>query len=128
MSIRQAVGFHMVIWLSGLRTISPTSYEAAGWQPGQAESVGNDRITVAALRPQDLLEDAFRPIARDGAGTIEVVLRLLHSLEILAQHNPHLREAALDAAQDAAGHAQRALTAPSDLQALHSASQFAVSA
>jgi hypothetical protein len=82
MSIRQAVGFHMVIWLSGPQTISPTLYEAAGWQPGQAESVGNDRITVAALRPQDLLEDAFRPIARDGAGTIEVVLRLLHSLEI----------------------------------------------
>jgi len=38
MSIWQAVGFHMVIWLSGLQTISPTLYEAAriegasGWQ------------------------------------------------------------------------------------------------
>ena len=30
MSIWQAVGFHMVIWLSGLQTISPTLYEAAG--------------------------------------------------------------------------------------------------
>ncbi len=29
MSIWQAVGFHMVIWLSGLQTISPTLYEAA---------------------------------------------------------------------------------------------------
>jgi len=29
MSIWQAVGFHMVIWLSGLQTISPTFYEAA---------------------------------------------------------------------------------------------------
>jgi multiple sugar transport system permease protein len=28
MSIWQAVGFHMVIWLSGLQTISPTLYEA----------------------------------------------------------------------------------------------------
>lgn len=29
MSIWQGVGFHMVIWLSGLQTISPTYYEAA---------------------------------------------------------------------------------------------------
>ena len=29
MSILQAVGFHMVIWLSGLQTISPTLYEAS---------------------------------------------------------------------------------------------------
>ncbi|MEM8849131.1 MAG: sugar ABC transporter permease [Pseudomonadota bacterium] len=29
MSIWQAVGFHMVIWLSGLQTVSPTLYEAA---------------------------------------------------------------------------------------------------
>jgi multiple sugar transport system permease protein len=29
MSIWQAVGFHMVIWLSGLQTISPSLYEAA---------------------------------------------------------------------------------------------------
>ena len=38
MSIWQGVGFHMIIWLSGLQTISPTLYEAAriegssGWQ------------------------------------------------------------------------------------------------
>jgi multiple sugar transport system permease protein len=30
MSIWQAVGFHMVIWLAGLQTIPPTLYEAAG--------------------------------------------------------------------------------------------------
>ena len=29
MSAWQAVGFHMVIWLAGLQTISPTLYEAA---------------------------------------------------------------------------------------------------
>jgi multiple sugar transport system permease protein len=29
MSVWQGVGFHMVIWLSGLQTISPTLYEAA---------------------------------------------------------------------------------------------------
>ncbi|WP_407829781.1 carbohydrate ABC transporter permease, partial [Staphylococcus aureus] len=29
MSVWQGVGFHMVIWLSGLQTISPDLYEAA---------------------------------------------------------------------------------------------------
>jgi multiple sugar transport system permease protein len=38
MSIWQAVGFHMIVWLSGLQTISPSLYEASsldgatGWQ------------------------------------------------------------------------------------------------
>ena len=38
MSIWQGVGFHMIVWLSGLQTISPTLYEAgkiegaSGWQ------------------------------------------------------------------------------------------------
>ncbi|WP_316359881.1 DUF2254 domain-containing protein [Devosia sp.] len=95
------------------------------WQPSPPASVGNDRIFVPALDPQDLLEDAFRPIARDGAGLIEVVLRLLHSLEIIAQLNPHLRQAAIGAAEDAAQRARRALKAPGDLQALHPAARFA---
>ncbi|MBE0578584.1 DUF2254 domain-containing protein [Devosia sp.] len=95
------------------------------WQPSPPARVGNDRIFVPALDPQDLLEDAFRPIARDGAGLIEVVLRLLHSLEIIAQLNPHLRQAAIGAAEDAAQRARRALKAPGDLQALHPAARFA---
>lgn len=95
------------------------------WRSSPPASVGNDRIFVPALHPQDLMEDAFRPIARDGAGLIEVVLRLLHSLEIIAQVNPHLRQAAMGAAEDAAQRARRALKAPRDLQALHPAARFA---
>ncbi len=36
MSIWQAVGFHMVIWLSGLQTISPTLYEASAIEGASA--------------------------------------------------------------------------------------------
>jgi multiple sugar transport system permease protein len=36
MSIWQAVGFHMVIWLSGLQTISPTLYEAGAIEGASA--------------------------------------------------------------------------------------------
>jgi uncharacterized membrane protein len=96
-----------------------------GWQPGQAKEAGNDRIYVPALRPQDLLEDAFRPIARDGAGLIEVVLRLLYSLETIAQLNPQLREAAILAARDVIERARIALKAQADLEALQAAAHFA---
>jgi len=94
------------------------------WQPSTPTDADNDRVAVQPLDPQDLLQDAFRPIARDGAGLIEVVLRLLHSLEIVAQLNPHLREAALTTGRDAAGRARQALGAPGDLQALHAAAEF----
>ena len=102
----------------------------ADWQPGASadaasdESVANDRLTIPALLPQDLCEDAFRPIARDGAGSIEVLLRLIKSLEILAASNPHLRPAALATASDAVEPARKALTAAEDLRALEEAARF----
>lgn len=91
------------------------------------ECVKNDRVAVVPLDPKDLLEDAFRPIARDGAGSIEVVLRLMHSLEIIARLSPQLRQAALDTARDAAARAQHALGAENDLKALKEAAAFSVS-
>lgn len=102
----------------------------AGWQPGEMpdavseDAASNDRLTVPALVPQDLCDDAFRPIARDGAGSIEVMLRLLKSLEILAASNPHLRAAALATASDAIGRAREALTAEADLRVLEEAGRF----
>lgn len=35
-----------------------------------------NRIEVPTISPQDLFDDAFRPIARDGANNIEVMLRI----------------------------------------------------
>ena len=97
----------------------------AGWHPGDREQeVEHDRLSIPALVPQDLLDDSFRPIARDGAGIIEVVLRLLNSLEVIAEANPYLREAALATASDAVGRARKALTAEADLRALEEAARF----
>jgi uncharacterized membrane protein len=98
----------------------------AHWRPGQgADDVVHDRLVIHPLEPGDLLEDAFRPIARDGADTIEVVLRLLSSLEIIAETNPLLRQAALATAQDATARAREALVAPSDIVQLEQAALFA---
>lgn len=97
----------------------------AGWHPGDREQeVEHDRLSIPALVPQDLLDDSFRPIARDSAGIIEVVLRLLNSLEVIAEANPYLRQAALATASDAVGRARKALTAEADLRALEEAARF----
>ncbi|MBA8816952.1 putative membrane protein [Microbacterium halimionae] len=63
-------------------------------------------ITPVAL--DDLLEDAFRPLARDGAGMIEVALRLQRVLAALAATSPR-RAASFRRAADAA--ARRAFNA-----------------
>jgi len=43
-----------------------------------------DRIAVPELSIPDLFEDAFRPIARDGAGNIEVMIRLQKAFNSIA--------------------------------------------
>jgi uncharacterized membrane protein len=96
------------------------------WHPGEADGdATNDRLAVPALAARDLLEDAFRPIARDGAATVEVVTHLLGSLEVISTVNPYLRAAALAMARDATGRARHALHAPADLEALETAAAFA---
>lgn len=46
-----------------------------------------DRVSIASLSLNDLFDDAFNVIARDGAGTIEVALRLQKALRSLASLN-----------------------------------------
>lgn len=87
--------------------------------------VTHDRISVPLLEPMDLIEDAFRPIARDGAASIEVMQRLLAGLQTLSATSPELCEAALSMARDAVERARLALTASSDLRALEKSAAFA---
>lgn len=54
-----------------------------------------DRVEIPALSAQDLLDDAFTPIARDGAALFEVGVRLQKALRALHQlDHPALSEAA----------------------------------
>ena len=67
--------------------------------------------------PSDEIDDAFTAIARDGAGTIEVMIRLqkafisMRSLEI-----PELDAAALRHSQQALARAEGALKMPYEIQ------------
>ncbi|NNF38509.1 MAG: DUF2254 domain-containing protein, partial [Gemmatimonadetes bacterium] len=78
-----------------------------------------DRVAVPRLDTEDLFDDAFTGIARDGAATIEVGIRLqkvLTSLALLG--DPATREAARRHAGLALARAERALTFPPDLETL----------
>jgi uncharacterized membrane protein len=83
-----------------------------------------DRVLVAPLDPDDLMADAFRPIARDGAGSIEVMLRLVVGLKTLARYRPDLRDAALGMIEDAVERGVAAMSAKSDKAALKAAGKL----
>lgn len=60
------------------------------WQDAAAAATpepGTARVSVPLLDPVDILEDAFRPVGRDGAGVVEVAVRLARGLCSLA-HAP----------------------------------------
>jgi len=50
----------------------------------KAEKVKYDRVMVPAISLTDMFDDAFRPIARDGASNIEVMLKLQKALIAIA--------------------------------------------
>jgi uncharacterized membrane protein len=90
-------------------------------RPEDDGEVRHARVLVAPLDPNDLMADAFRPIARDGAGNIEVMLRLIAGLKTLARTRPELEAAALGMIKDAVERGTAAMSAKSDKAALKAA-------
>jgi uncharacterized membrane protein len=79
------------------------------------------RVHVPAIQLADLLDDWCRPIARDGAATIEVGIRLQKALGALAGHAEDARPLIRRAAQDAIERATVALTSGPDRAAIERA-------
>ncbi len=83
------------------------------------------RVFVPEISLWDMFDDAFTSIARDGAGVIEVGIRLQKTFEALASiGSPELREVALHHAQLALARAENALTLPEDIKAIREAAAF----
>lgn len=77
-------------------------------------------VYVPPLRSSDLLDDAFMLVARDGAGLIEIQLRLHKSLAALARLGDAEFQAAVhDQARLALARASQAMAQPEDLQRLN---------
>ncbi len=84
------------------------------------DDVKYDRIYVPEITAEDLIFDAFTPIARDGAGMIEVGIRLQKALRSLMHHShAPLREAAGRFRHIALELADRALPLESQRKILH---------
>jgi len=75
------------------------------------------RIRVPPLRVDDMFDDAFTAVARDGAGTIEVVTRLQKAfISLSAIENAEMKAAALRHARYALARAERALQLPEEIE------------
>ncbi len=78
-----------------------------------------ERVSIPPLAVEDLVQDAFTPLIRDGAGIFEVGVRLQKTLWALTQvGHDGLADAARQAARMALDAAQTALQPPQHLQAL----------
>lgn len=95
------------------------------WAELQAEDappITADRVAMPAVTARELVNDAFTPIARDGAGTVEVGVRLQKVLAALARlKHAELAEQAQAMSQTAVELADHALVAQAHKDAVRRA-------
>ena len=98
------------------------TFWAERWEAACAETPKYPRLRVPALDLDDLYDDAFTLIARDGARQIEVMLRLATALGALSRiGHPDSRRAALRHLQTAADRASATLAHETDRSRLQGA-------
>lgn len=82
-------------------------------------------VSIEALSLNDLFDDAFNVIARDGAGTIEVSLRLQKALRSLASLNYlNIKEISKSHAQIAFRYAEKSLKLEEEIERLRQEIEF----
>lgn len=78
-----------------------------------------DRLSLPTIASCDLFDDAFRPIARDGADNIEVMIRFQKSLHNIAQlGDEEISACAKSHANDALARAKKEMHFEGDVTAL----------
>jgi uncharacterized membrane protein len=85
-------------------------------RPCEAAEVRFENVTIPPLATADLFDDLFTPIARDGAGLVEIGLRLQKAFAMLAEAEPDIL--ARDARRHAAlafARAEAELPVPEDV-------------
>lgn len=88
----------------------------------QVPTIKYERVEVPSLSINDMFDDAFTAIARDGAGAVEVAVRLQKALAALgALDNTDMQAAAAYHSQLALKRARAAMDIDEDFQAVQSA-------
>lgn len=89
-----------------------------------AQPVEFDRVEAPAVQVEDMFDDAFTAIARDGAGAVEVGVRLQKALRSLASvEDDAMRVAAVHHAQRALARGELALSLQQDIDAIRALAQ-----
>jgi len=87
-----------------------------------------NRVAVPEISLQDMFDDAFTAIARDGAGVIEVTIRLQKAFESLATiGDAQMRDIAVHHARLALARAEKTLELPEDIELIRKVAQLAKS-
>lgn len=93
-----------------------------------AETCNYNRVEVPPISVRDMFDDAFTAIARDGAGAVEVAVRLQKALGTLASiGHSEMRDAAIYHGQLALKRACKALDTDEDLAVVRDAASYAES-
>lgn len=91
------------------------------WRMRTDAEVKFDRVHVPPILVQDVIEDAFRPIARDGASLAEVQIRLQKALAALCGTAPEIfAPPCTSMSREAIDRAQAAQLLPSEITMLRS--------
>lgn len=87
----------------------------------EAQSLVYDRVWVPTLSVDDMFDDAFTAIARDGAGIVEVAIRLQKALRVLAtQGDDAMIRAATRHSYSALARSERIMSHADDREAVRS--------
>ncbi len=101
------------------------AFWASPTQDDDAHAPDYDRVEVPAISLELMFSDAFSAVARDGAGMIEVAVRVQRALELLATSGGvAMRNIAIQQARIALARAETALSLPQDLETVRAAAQF----
>ncbi|MFC5051761.1 DUF2254 domain-containing protein [Rubritalea spongiae] len=94
-------------------------------KPEEEEEVQFDRVAVPELSLEDMFDDAFRMISRDGAGAVEVMMRLQKGFSaIAAVSNEEAQKLIAEYSDAVIKRAEVAIDSPKDLEAVKAAAQF----
>ncbi|MBW7469306.1 DUF2254 domain-containing protein [Pontibacter aydingkolensis] len=94
-------------------------------QPDEAEQIKFDKVKVLQLSLKDMFDDSFMAIGRDGAGTVEVGIRLQKAFQSLASiNNKELQKVAMRHSKIALARAEKALDLPYDLEVIKKTAIF----
>jgi uncharacterized membrane protein len=107
---------------TAIATIGRLVRVLVNWREPVDPDVEYPEVVVPPLSPADLVEDAFLPIARDGAGMIEVQLRLQKALGALSAIAPAIfGEATAVLSASAVARCRAAGMLPEDLERVQAA-------